>query len=140
MMAAEEVRVEESVADSGVIPSDETIRSKWANDLADMYSSRARLASTIRSAELRIEAGEDGKTVVFLVQNEAQRDWIETNQLHQMEGNFRQILASSKIYLKVEAAEVIQTTIYTSDEKTKAVASENPDVAELVRTFGLEPK
>ena len=82
-------------------PSEETIRAMWPK-LAQQYNDKPRLASMLTSTTLTISGDEDSKMVVFRVVNEAQKDWVESKLLHDLEGNFRKILGSLKVYLRVE--------------------------------------
>ena len=80
-------------------PSDEVLKAKWP-ELAKVYESKPRLASMLTSTTLEFSDAQDGmRTVTFRVVNEAQKEWVESKLLHELEGNFRKIVASSKIFV-----------------------------------------
>ena len=134
--------IQNEVRDDDVVPDDDSIRSKWANELVQAYSSQPRLAGTLRSARLDIEDANGAKRVTFYVQNVAQKNWIEEKRLFDLEGSFRKVLGTSKIYLHVDIVPVeeVQTTVYLPSEKAADLSSKNPEVEQLIKEFKLEAK
>ena len=85
------------------VPSDEVLKEKWP-ELAKAYGDKPRLASMLSSTSLVISGGDDSKMVVFRVVNEAQKDWVESKLLHELEGRYRSLVGSQKVYLRVDVA------------------------------------
>ena len=56
----------------------------------------------LTSTTLSVSGDDESKMVIFQVVNEAQKDWVESKLLHDLEGNFRKILGTLKVYLRVE--------------------------------------
>ena len=124
------------------VPSDEHLKAKWP-ELADCYKDKPRLASMLKSTSLDIEAGDDAKTVIFRVVNDAQKDWVESKLLHELEGNYRRIIGSMKVYLRVavtpdDAPE--QKKIYMPSEQAKELMAQNEEVKSLVKDLELDIK
>ena len=123
-------------------PSEEEIRAKWP-ELAKQYSDKPRLASMLSSTTLVISGNDESKMVVFRVVNEAQKDWVESKLLHDLEGNFRRIIGSMKIYLRVEVLpddSPQEKKIYMPSEQAEALMAENDEVKSLVKDFELDIK
>ena len=142
MMDDSSAAVQETVAEDSPAPSDETIRSKWP-ELAAKYSSMPRLASMLTSTTLTITGNDESKMVVFRVVNEAQKDWVESKLLHDLEGNFRSIVGSMKVYVRVEVApddSPQEKKIYMPSEQAEALMEENDEVKNLVKDFELDIK
>ena len=128
--------------DDKPVPSDEILNSKWP-ELAQVYSDKPRLASMLSSSSLTIEAGEDAKTVTFRVVNEAQKEWVESKLLHDLEGRYRTLVDSLKVYLRVavvpdEAVE--EKKAYMPSEQVGVLMKENDEVKNLVKELGLDIK
>ena len=121
------------------IPSDEEVTSKW-KDLADIYSSKPRLASAIQNAKLELAQEAGVKKVTFKVVAENQRDWIRANMLAQMEKEFRKLLGTAKVSLEVGVipAEAQEKVIYMDADKAKVIMSENPEAAKLISDLELD--
>jgi hypothetical protein len=124
-------------------PSDDELATKWPQ-LAKVYESKPRLANMLSSTELEITPAEDGaKTVTFRVVNEAQKDWVESKLLHDLEGNYRKIVGSSKVYLRVsvvpdDTPEV--NKVYMPSDQAKVLMAQNDEVKNLVQDLGLDIK
>ena len=137
--------VESNPADSNAadaIPSDEEIRMLWQK-LADTYSDKPRLFSMLKSAELEIEASEEGKTITFRVMNQAQKDWVESKLLHDLEGRFRKLALSVKLFLRVSLTPDDPQAVkqaYMPGEQAKELISNNDQVKNLVQELGLDIK
>lgn len=124
------------------VPSDEQLKAKWP-ELADCYKDKPRLASMLRSTSLDIEAGDDAKTVIFRVVNDAQKDWVESKLLHELEGNYRRIIGSVKVYLRVAVSpddSPEQKKIYMPSEQAKELMAHNEEVKSLVKDLELDIK
>ncbi len=124
------------------VPSDEYLKSKWP-ELAHIYSDKPRLASMLSSSTLVIEEKDNTKTVTFRVVNEAQKDWVESKLLYDLEGNYRKIVGSTKISLRVAVVPddaVIEKKAYMPSEQAGVVMSENAEVKNLITDLGLDIK
>ena len=124
------------------VPSDELLNSKWP-ELAQIYSDKPRLASMLSSSSLVIEAVDDAKVVTFRVVNEAQKDWVESKLLYDLEGNYRKIVGSTKISLRVAVVPddaVAEKKAYMPSEQAGVVMSENAEVKNLITDLGLDIK
>ena len=119
--------------------TDELIAAKW-KDLAELYPNQPRLANTISNAKVEITR-EDGLTVTFVVTNEAQRAWIESNKLHELEGRFQKLLGRGGVKLRVAAAQYTEEkVIYTPEDKAKFLMENNPEVIDIITDLGLDIK
>ena len=129
-------------AEDQPVPSDELLNSKWP-ELAQIYSDKPRLASMLSSSSLVIEAADDAKVVTFRVVNEAQKDWVESKLLYDLEGNYRKIVGSTKISLRVAVVPddaVAEKKAYMPSEQAGVVMSENAEVKNLITDLGLDIK
>ena len=133
-----------AVATEGVkqMPSaeltEETIREKW-QELAKLYEKKPRLASAISTAAL--ECSEDKDMVTFRVFNTAQRDWIESKCLLELEGHFQRLTGSSiKLRVDVVAEEDTAPVAYMPSEKAQDLMNKNEEVKNLVKDLGLDIK
>ena len=123
-------------------PADEVLKAKWP-ELADCYQDKPRLASMLKSTTLDIEPAEDAKTVIFRVVNDAQKDWVESKLLHELEGNYRRIVGSMKVYLRVAVTpdnSPEQKKIYMPSEQAKELMAQNEEVKSLVKDLELDIK
>ncbi len=123
-------------------PDDETLKAKWP-ELATHYAGKPRLANMLSSTSLHIVEADGFKTVIFKVVNDAQKEWVESKLLHELEGNFRKIVGSMKVYLRVavmpdDAPE--QKKIYMPSDQAKELMAQNDEVKGLVKDFGLDIK
>ena len=124
------------------VPEDAVIRARWP-ELAKLYSDKPRLASMLGSTSVNIVPGDDAKTVQFKVVNDAQKEWVESKLLHELEGNFRKIVGSMKVYLRVvvtpdDAPE--QKKIYMPSDQAKDLMARNEEVKSLVKDLDLDIK
>ena len=123
-------------------PSEEEIRRKWP-ELAERFKSKPRLASMLSNTTLTISGDDTSKTIVFLVDNLSQKEWVEAKLLHELEGNLRVLLKSMKIYLRVDMVPddaPQEQKIYMPSEQAQVLMSENPEVTGLVKDFALDIK
>ena len=124
-------------------PSEELLKAKWP-ELAKAYESKPRLASMLSTSSLAIEDAADGsRQVTFRVVNGAQKDWVESKLLHELEGNFRKIVGSSKVYLRVavvpdDSAETAK--VYMPSDQAKVLMAQNEEVKSLVKDLELDIK
>ena len=143
MMDGTQEKVETSAPDQQEVPSDEVLMAKWP-ELAKVYESKPRLASMLSTSTLTIEEAQDGaKQVTFRVVNEAQKDWVESKLLHELEGNFRRIAGSMKIYLRVAVVpdDSAQTAkVYMPSDQAKTLMAQNEEVKSLVQDLELDIK
>ncbi len=124
------------------VPADEVLKAKWP-ELAECYNDKPRLASMLKSTSMDIEAGDDAKTVIFRVVNDAQKDWVESKLLHELEGNYRRIVGSMKVYLRVAVTpdnSPEQKKIYMPSEQAKELMAQNEEVKSLVKDLELDIK
>ena len=133
-------KVEHGAADTPLEDlTDEKIAAKW-KELAAQYPSQPRLANTIANSKLEFSR-EDGLVVTFAVTNEAQRAWIESNKLHELEGRFQQLLGRPGVQLRVVAAQFVEEkVIYTPEDKAKVLMENNPEVIDIITDLGLDIK
>ena len=123
-------------------PEDEVIRTKWP-ELAQKYSDKPRLSSMLMSTSLTIEQDADIKVVTFRVVNEAQKEWVESKLLYELESRFRSIVGSAKINLRVSVVPDEPTAprkAYMPSEQAKELMDENPEVKNFVQQFSLDIK
>ena len=124
------------------MPSDEAVKAKWP-ELARMYSDKPRLASMLTTTTLEMSEADGFKTVVFFVVNDAQKDWVESKLLHELEGNFRKVVGSAKVYLRV-AVSVDDTPeekkIYMPSDQAAELMRQNEQVKNLVKDLELDIK
>ena len=124
------------------VPEDAVIKARWP-ELAKLYSDKPRLASMLGSTSVNIVPGDDAKTVQCKVVNDAQKGWVESKLLHELEGIFRKIVGSMKVYLRVvvtpdDAPE--QKKIYMPSDQAKDLMARNEEVKSLVKDLDLDIK
>ena len=122
------------------VPSDEVLQAKWP-ELSQQYADKPRLASMLSSSTLKISGNDESKMVIFRVVNEAQKEWVESKLLHELEGRYRALVGCSKVYLRVEVVpdDAPKTeVVYMPSEQAKRLMDSNPDVNSLVKDLGLE--
>ena len=125
------------------LPSDEMLKSKWP-ELAQIYAAKQpRLSSMLSTSVLTITSDDEFKTVTFRVVNEAQKAWVESKLLHDLEGNYRRLVNSMKVYLRVEIAPeeaVREKVAYMPSDQAKELMAKNDEVKSLVKDLGLDIK
>ena len=124
------------------LPADDHIKAKWP-ELAKIYSDKPRLASMLTTTTFEIEEKDGFKTVTFRVVNDAQRDWVESKLLHELEGNFRKIAGSSRIYLRVTVTPddaPKEKKIYMPGDQAVELMAHNEEVKNLVKALDLDVK
>ena len=123
-------------------PSDEVLKSKWP-ELSAAYGDKPRLASMLSSTTLTVSGNDDSKMVVFRVVNEAQKEWVESKLLHELEGRYRSLVGSMKVYLRVDVVPddaPVQKKVYMPSEQAKELMAQNEEVKSLVKDFELDIK
>ncbi len=124
------------------LPEDQEIEAKWPA-LVEIYKSKPRLATMLSTSELNIEEKDGAKYVNFRVINQVQKEWVESKLLRELEGNFRKILGTSALYLRVSVMpddSVKMPKVYLPSEKAEALMNENSEVKNLIMDLGLDVK
>ena len=125
-----------------VLPSDEQIKAKWP-ELAKLYGEKPRLASMLTTTTLDMTENDGFKTVTFRVVNDAQKEWVESKLLHELEGNFRKVVGSMKVYLRVDVApddSPQEKKIYMPSDQAAELMRQNEQVKNLVKDLELDIK
>ncbi len=119
--------------------SGEEIMSKWP-DLVAQYASKPRLSNTLSASKLSVVSDGGVRFLIFSVLNTAQKEWIESKLLHELEGRFRIVSGVSDIKLRVDVTpeEERPQTVYMPSEKAKDLMAKNDEVRNLVSDFGLD--
>ena len=127
--------------DTGSAPAEETLKAKWP-ELAKEYASKPRMASMLSTTTLKIEGDDNKRTVTFMVDNEAQKDWVESKLLHDLEGKYQRIVGSPRVALRVDVTphEEVKPLAYMPEDKAKELMAENDEVKSLVKDLGLDIK
>ena len=124
------------------VPSDELINAKWP-ELAKMYGDKPRLASMLTTTTLEMSEADGFKTVTFRVVNDAQKDWVESKLLHELEGNFRKVVGTAKVYLRVDVMpddSPQEKKIYMPSDQAAELMRQNEQVKNLVKDLELDIK
>ena len=141
-MMTEDKPAEPVVAKDDPAPSKEAIRAAWPG-LAQKYSDKPRLATMLNTTTLEITGDDTARTVTFEVVSQAQKDWVESKLLYDLEGNLRVMLKTTKIYLRVSVRSddaPVEKVPYMPSEKAGVLMQTNPEVNSLVTDLGLEIK
>ena len=124
-------------------PSDDILMAKWP-EMAKCYESKPRLANMLTTTKLEItEADSGAKTVTFRVVNEAQKEWVESKLLHELEGNFRKIVGSQLVYVRVAVVPEDapqEPKVYMPSDQAKVLMAQNEEVKSLVQDLELDIK
>ena len=133
-----EIRTE---VDTGSAPSEETLRAKWP-ELAKEYASKPRMASMLSTTTLKITGDDTQRTVTFMVDNDAQKDWVESKLLHDLEGRYQKIVGSGRVALRVDVLphEEVKPVAYMPEDKIKELMAQNEEVKSFVKDLGLDVK
>lgn len=123
------------------LPSDDALKARWP-ELAALYSAKPRLYTMLTNSKLEFETLDGKKVVRFQVVNDAQKEWVESKLLHELEGNFRRIAGSDALMLSVTVAPVAEgeKTVYMPSDKAKVLMENNEEVKNLVKDFSLDIK
>ena len=123
-------------------PEDAAIKAMWP-ELAEKYSDKPRLASMLNSTTLEMEMQGEYKVVTFRVVNQAQKEWVESKLLLELETNLRVLVESAKVNLRVSVAPDEPTApkrAYMPSEQAKELMDQNAEVKNLVQDLGLDIK
>ncbi len=123
------------------LPSDDALKARWP-ELAALYSAKPRLYTMLTNSKLEFETVEGKKVVRFQVVNDAQKEWVESKLLHELEGHFRRIAGSDALMLSVTVAPVAEgeKVVYMPSDKAKVLMENNEEVKNLVKDFSLDIK
>ncbi|MBR1574075.1 MAG: hypothetical protein IJ652_04425, partial [Bacteroidales bacterium] len=135
----EQVVAPEAVADA--LPDEERLRNAW-QALPKDYADRPRLANTLSSARLDLEARDGMEYATFYVVNTAQQQWIQEKLLHELEGRL-QVLAGSKrvrLLVSVMADEQVEEKPYLPKDQAIELMAKHPEVKSLVTDFDLDTR
>ena len=123
------------------LPSDDALKARWP-ELAALYSAKPRLYTMLTNSKLEFETVEGKKVVRFQVVNDAQKEWVESKLLHELEGHFRRIAGSDALMLSVMVAPVAEgeKVVYMPSDKAKVLMENNEEVKNLVKDFSLDIK
>ena len=130
------------ISSTSPAPTEELVKEKWPEFTAH-YQHMTRLHSMLNTTTLTVTCEEDHTIVEFLVVNVAQKTWVESKVLHEMEGQLRSVLNSAKVSLRVEIApddSPQERKIYMPEEQVGILMKDNPEVTEFVKTLELETK
>ena len=142
VMDGQQEKAAPTQTDDAPAPSEDVLKAKWP-DLAAAYGDKPRLASMLSSTSLTITGTDESRMVVFRVVNEAQKEWVESKLLHELEGRYRSLVGSMKVYLRVDVTPddaPEQKKIYMPSDQAKELMAQNDEVKNLVQDFGLDIK
>ena len=127
--------------DTGMAPSEEFLKAKWP-ERAKEYASKPRMASMLSTTTLKIEGTDAQRTVTFMVDNDAQKIWVESKLLHDLEGKYQKIVGSPRVALRVDVTphEEVKPIAYMPEDKARELMAENEEVKSLVKDLGLDIK
>ena len=98
----------------------------------------------LRSAMIQSPATlqEDGTTILFMVSNVSQKDWIMAKMHTYLSDTLRERLHNSQITLDVDVRKLkeLPKTPYMPEERAKHIIQNNPEARELVKDLDLEIK
>ena len=141
-MMTEDKPVQQVVSKDEPAPSEDAVRAAWPG-LAQKYSDKPRLATMLNTTTLAITGDDTARTVTFEVVSQAQKDWVESKLLYDLEGNLRVMLRTTKVYLRVSVKPddaPVEKVPYMPSEKAGELMKTNPEVNSLVKDLGLEIK
>lgn len=135
----EPLEMDAKPGEESALPEDSTIAEKWL-ELASMQSSQPRLSHTLASAKLSFREENGIKIVEFAVINEAQKQWIESKMLRNLEEQFCKLVNSNKLrlYPTVIPEEQQEDKKYMPAEKAQDLMAKNPEVLALVSDLVLD--
>jgi chromosomal replication initiation ATPase DnaA len=97
----------------------------------------------LNTTTLQISGDDSTRTVVFEVLSQAQKDWVESKLLYDLEGNLRALLKTVKIYLRVSVRpddSPKEKKIYMPGEQAGVLMKENVEVNNLIKDLHLDIK
>ncbi len=141
-MMSEDKPAEPVVVKDDPAPSEEAIRAAWPA-LAQKYSDKPRLATMLNTTTIVVTGDDTAREVAFEVVSQAQKDWVESKLLYDLEGHLRVMLKTVKVYLRVSVRPddtPVEKVPYMPSEKAGVLMDSNPEVKSLVTDLGLEIK
>jgi hypothetical protein len=141
-MMSEDKPAEPVVVKDEPAPSEEAIRAAWPA-LAQKYSDKPRLATMLNTTTIVVTGDDTAREVTFEVVSQAQKDWVESKLLYDLEGHLRVMLKTVKVYLRVSVRPddtSVEKVPYMPSEKAGVLMDSNPEVKSLVTDLGLEIK
>jgi hypothetical protein len=141
-MMSENPAAAPAVSKEAPAPSEEAIRAAWPT-LAQKYADKPRLLTMLNTTTLQISGDDSTRTVVFEVLSQAQKDWVESKLLYDLEGNLRALLKTVKIYLRVSVRpddSPKEKKIYMPGEQAGVLMKENVEVNNLIKDLHLDIK
>ena len=132
-----------AVASSAVKKLEEApLREAWQK-LAELYSSRQRLASTLASAQVNLVDEEGTQWVEFYVVNVSQKQWIEEKLLRELEGNLFKLTRVPNVRIRVlvtPETELKEKVPYMPEDQAKDLMAKNAAVRDFIAELGLDVK
>ena len=141
-MMTDEPVTTQTVSKEAPAPSEEEIRAAWPA-LAEKYADKPRLLTMLNTTKLEITGDDTSRTIVFEVLSQAQKEWVETKLLYDLEGNLRALLKTVKIYLRVSVRpddSPKEKKIYMPGEQAGVLMKENVEVNNLIKDLHLDIK
>jgi DNA polymerase-3 subunit gamma/tau len=118
--------------------TEDGLKAAWA-DMADQEV-KPRLAITLKEAVPELK--DDGKSILFHVASEAQKNWIEKNKLYDMEGFLQKALRNKSVRLLLDVVvppkDETNSVPYMPSEKAKFLEENNPDLKQLAKDLDLQ--
>jgi DNA polymerase III, subunit gamma and tau len=118
--------------------TEESLKAAW-KDMADQEV-KPRLAITLKEAVPELK--DDGKSILFHVASEAQKNWIEKNKLYDMEGFLQKALRNKSVRLLLDVVvppkDETSSVPYMPSEKAKFLEDNNPDLKQLAKDLDLQ--
>ena len=118
------------------------LREAWQK-LAELYSSRQRLASTLASAQVNLVDEEGTQWVEFYVVNVSQKQWIEEKLLRELEGNLFKLTRVPNVWIRVlvtPETELKEKVPYMPEDQAKDLMAKNAAVRDFIAELGLDVK
>ena len=118
------------------------LREAWQK-LAELYSSRQRLASTLASAQVNLVDEEGTQWVEFYVVNVSQKQWIEEKLLRELEGNLFKLTRVPNVRIRVlvtPETELKEKVPYMPEDQAKDLMAKNAAVRDFIAELGLDVK
>ena len=127
----------EKVKEQQPVTQEEPVQIVWLA-LAEEQKPNLRSAMIQSPATLQ----EDGTTILFMVSNGSQKDWIMAKMHTYLSDTLRERLHNSQITLDVDVRklEELPKTPYMPEERAKHIIQNNPEARELVKDLDLEIK
>ena len=138
--AKQESQAEETAGTESSLPSDDELRAAWVK-ISDSYlQAQPRLAVAMKNANLEISGDDNGRLLLFQVDNVSQQSWIKEKKLLEMEGKIQKDLSSKKVRLEVGVKPYVeqQKEKYLPSEKAQDLMEKNQEFKNLVIDLELD--